>query len=74
MLIDEINSVLREFEGLLILYSLNNYIYNTLVAHQSELIELKNSIQTADSEEARKIERATRRAIGGFYRFINQIS
>ena len=74
MLIDEINNALSEFEGLFILYSLNNYIYTSLLAHQSELIELKNSIQTADSEEARKLKRDIRRAIGGFYRFINQIS
>ena len=75
MYIDEINRVLDEFKGLVILYSLNDRIYDTLVAYQSELTDLKNSIQTADSEEEeRRLKRDARRAIGGFYRFINQIS
>ena len=74
MYIDEINSALREVKGLLVLYSLNDYIYNTLLAHQSELTDLKNNIETTEVIEVRKLKRDTHRTIGGFYRFVNQIS
>ena len=74
MYIDEINSALNELEGLLILYSLNNTIYETLVGHQNQLVDLKNNIETTEVIEVSKLKRDTRRTIGGFYRFINQIS
>lgn len=71
---DEINSALLEIKGLLVLYSFNDYIYASLLEHQSKLIDLKNSLFKINSEEVRRLKRDIRRALGGFYRFINQIS
>ena len=71
---DEINSALWEIKGLLVLHSFNDYIYESLLEHQSKLIDLKNSLFRINSEEVRQLKRDIRRALGGFYRFINQIS